>query len=103
MYEHADTVLPDRWHIHIRPKYESFDLNRLKAELDSLSRRESQLVVAQNQRYKTSEMQAFWWGFGQGDGIEASELASVRGQIEGVRKAIAIKQASSAEPAIKKD
>ena len=31
-------------------------------------------------------MQGFWWGFGQGDGIEAAELAVVRGQVEAVRK-----------------
>lgn len=72
-------------------KYEHFDCTRLTAELDSLSRRESQLVAAQKQRRKTSEVQAFWWGFGQGDGIEASELANVRGEIEAVRKVMGIK------------
>lgn len=29
-------------------------------------------------------MQAFWYGYGQGDGIEASELATVRGKKEAV-------------------
>ena len=72
-------------------QYESFDCQRLFTELDALSRRENQLVVAQNQRIKTSETQAFWWGYGQGDGIEASELANVRGQKEAVLKAIAVK------------
>lgn len=72
-------------------KYESFDLSRLAAELDSLARRENQLVIAQEQRIKTSQTQAFWWGFGQGDGIEASELANVRGEKEAVRKAIELK------------
>jgi hypothetical protein len=48
-------------------------------------------VIAQNQRVKTSEMQAFWRGFGQGDGIEASELANVRGEKEAVRTAMAKK------------
>ena len=65
-------------------KYDSFDCSQLSAELDSLARRENQLVIAQEQRHKTSEMQAFWWGFGQGDGIEASELANVRGEKEAV-------------------
>ena len=69
-------------------KYESFDCARLAAELDSLARRENQLVIAQQQRVKTSEMQAFWYGFGQGDGIEASELANVRGEKEAVRRAM---------------
>ena len=69
-------------------KYEEFDCARLGNELDSLARRENQLVVAQEQRIKTSQTQAFWWGFGQGDGIEASELANVRGEKETVRKAM---------------
>jgi hypothetical protein len=72
-------------------KYEKFDCARLSVELDSLARRENQLVVAQEQRIKTSQMQAFWWGFGQGDGVEASELANVRGEKEAVRKAMAAK------------
>ena len=67
-------------------KYESFDCSFLAAELNSLSRRENQLIVAQRQRIKTSEMQAFWYGFGQGDGLEASELATVRGEKEAVYK-----------------
>lgn len=73
-------------------QYEQFDCGRLVAEQDSLSRRESQLVAAQEQRVRTSQMQAFWWGFGQGDGVEATELANVRGQREAVRTAIANKQ-----------
>jgi hypothetical protein len=72
-------------------RYESFDCSRLAAEVNSLARRENQLVAAQEQRYKTSETQAFWWGFGQGDGIEASELANVRGEKEAVRSAIEVK------------
>lgn len=69
-------------------KYENFDCSRLSSELGSLSRRENQLVVAQVQRVKTSNVQAFWWGYGQGDGIEASELANVRGEREAVRSAM---------------
>ena len=67
-------------------KYEAVDCPRLAVELDSLSRREGQLRYAQEQRVKTSQMQAFWWGFGQGDGIEAAELASVRGEVEAIRR-----------------
>ena len=69
-------------------KYETFACSKLSAELSSLARRENQLAIAQEQRIKTSEVQAFWWGFGQGDGIEASELANVRGEKEAVRSAI---------------
>lgn len=73
-------------------KYENWDYSRLAVELDSLARRENQLVIAQEQRIKTSQTQAFWWGFGQGDGIEASELANVRGEKEAVRKAMEVKK-----------
>ena len=69
-------------------KYETFDCSKLSAELSSLARRENQLRYAQEQRIRSSEIQAFWWGFGQGDGIEASELANVRGEKEAVRYAI---------------
>ena len=71
-------------------KYEKFDCSRLGIELDSLARRENQLVIAQEQRIKTSQTQAFWWGYGQGDGVEASELANVRGEKEAVRKAMEV-------------
>lgn len=72
-------------------RYENFECPRLGVELDSLARRENQLAIAQEQRIKTSQTQAFWWGFGQGDGIEASELANVRGEKEAVRKAMDVK------------
>lgn len=72
--------------------YESFDCERLGAESASLARRENQLVAAQEQRIKTSQVQAFWWGFGQGDGVEASELANVRGEKEAVRRAMEAKR-----------
>jgi hypothetical protein len=72
-------------------QYEDYDCSRLAVELNSLARRENQLVSAQQQRIKTSEHQAFWWGYGQGDGIEASELANVRGEKEAVRRAMEAK------------
>jgi len=73
-------------------QYGDFDCEELIAEVASLARRENQLVTAQQQRIKTSQMQAFWWGFGEGDGIEASELANVRGEKEAVRTAIDAKE-----------
>lgn len=76
-------------------RYEAFECPRLSAELSSLARRENQLVVAQEQRLKTSRMQAFWWGFGQGDGVEAAELANVRGEKEAVRNAMDAKGCST--------
>jgi hypothetical protein len=72
-------------------RYEAYDCKRLAIELNMLARREDQLVIAQDSRRKSSKMQAFWLGFGQGDGIEASELANVRGEKEAVRKAMDVK------------
>lgn len=69
-------------------RYEKFSCSKLGAEMESLARRENQLTIAQEQRVKSSQMQAFWYGFGQGDGIEASELANVKGEKEAVRKAM---------------
>jgi hypothetical protein len=73
--------------------YESFDCSRLSGVLNSLAKRENQLVITQEQRIKTSEKQAFWYGYGygQGNGMEASELAKVRGEKEAVRRVIAAK------------
>jgi hypothetical protein len=72
-------------------QYSNMDLRSLQIEYDSLSKRESDLVIAQNNRIKTSQMQAFWTWFGQGDGIEAAELARVRGDKDAVQAAIAAK------------
>lgn len=76
-------------------KYDGLDCPALVVESDSLGRRESQLAIAQEQRYKTSQVQAFWWGFGQGDGVEASELANVRGEREAVTKAMQTKSCTA--------
>lgn len=72
-------------------KFANYDCAQLSTELSSLSRRENILVSAQEQRIKTSETQAFWYGYGQGDGIEASELATVRGEREAVMTALSSK------------
>ena len=71
--------------------YEQFDCPRLTIEQDTLSQRESELASAQKQRIKSSQAQAFWYGFGQGDSVEANELARVRGEQEAVRKTLALK------------
>ena len=67
-------------------RYEGYTCPQLAAEEDSLARRENELVAAQEQRIKSSQVQAFWLGYGQGDGLEAGELADVRGEKEAVRK-----------------
>ena len=69
-------------------KYDGFGCDKLAVEVDSLARRENQLVIAQEQRIKSSQAQVFWTGQGLGNGIEASELANVRGEKEAVRKAM---------------
>jgi len=80
-------------------KYESFDCSKLYGELDSLAKRESRLVVAQEQRRKASQTQAFWTGYGPPDGIEAYRLAKVRGEKDAVRRAMEAKKCDvSAKP-----
>jgi hypothetical protein len=65
--------------------YKDLSCQELAAEQASFARRENQLTTAQDQRIKTSSVQALLMGFGQGDGIEASELATVRGEKEALR------------------
>ena len=72
-------------------KYENFHCPDLATELNFLTRREDQLVIAQEQRIKTSKTQAFLWGYGQGDGIEALGLTNVRGEKEAIRKVMEAK------------
>jgi hypothetical protein len=78
-------------------EYAGYRCNELIGEIGSLSRRESQLVIAQEQRIKTSEVQAFMWGYGLGDGIEASELANVKGRKEAVQKVIDLNKCEQME------
>ena len=79
-------------------KYKDYSCEDLAKEVNNLARRESQLVIAQEQRIKTSKTQAFWLslfqeiGYGQGDGVEASELAVVRGEKNAVRDAMSNKE-----------
>lgn len=66
--------------------YEQLDEGRLRTELDQLIQREGELVEAQQGRGKSSAVQAFLFGFGNGDGVEANELGVVRGNINAVVK-----------------
>ena len=65
--------------------YQKFSCSHIAVEINGLARRENQLVTAQEQRLKTSKVQAFWMGYGQGDGIVAAELATVRGEKNALR------------------
>jgi hypothetical protein len=71
---------------------EEYTCPRLSAELETLARRELQLIAAQERRVKSSNVQALVLGFGQGDGTEAAELATVRGDEGSVIKAMDAKQ-----------
>lgn len=72
-------------------QYQNYTCEQLGHEVNSLARRENQLVTAQEQRRKSGKVQAFWLGYGTGDGIEAAELANVRGEKEAVRRAMDLK------------
>ena len=72
-------------------RYSNSTCKDLLDEQAAMAQRENRLVSAQNQRIKSSQMQAFWWGFGQGDGIEAAEIASIRGEREAISAAISKK------------
>ncbi|MBA7519558.1 hypothetical protein ES705_11637 [subsurface metagenome] len=73
-------------------KYEQYDCQSLSIEMSHLERLERQLIIAQQQRIKNSEMQVAWGsGFHLGDGLEAFELANVRGEKEAVRRFMAVK------------
>lgn len=76
-------------------KYQNYTCEQLITELNSLSRRENSLVSAQNQRIKTSQVQAFWHGYGQGDSVEVTELANVRGEKEAIKTSLEKKSCKS--------
>ena len=61
-------------------KYADYTCASLTAALESLARRNLDLVRAQEQRINSSEVQRTILGVGQGDGAEASELSQVRGE-----------------------
>lgn len=84
----ADRILPAR---ASEDKFEDMKCRDLNVELESLIRREQQLTAAQNSRYRSSRVQAIIWGIGKGDGVEAVELAQVRGDLEAVRRVVARK------------
>jgi uncharacterized membrane protein YukC len=69
-------------------KYERYTCSQLATESASLARRINILNTAQNSRISSNQVQAFWLGYGNGDGIEAAELANVKGDIEAVRSAM---------------
>lgn len=65
-------------------QYEQYDCPRLSIELDALVRWEREMFIAQSLRIKNSEVQFAITCYGLGDGIEAAELARVRGKKQAV-------------------
>ena len=76
-------------------QYASYDCNQLSVELRNLARRKNDLTAAQEGRRQSSKVQAFWLGFGNGDGVEAPELANVKGEILAVQKQSDLKGCSA--------
>ena len=68
-------------------RYQQFDCETLNDEINFLENRERELILAQENRIKESELQQWWTeGSGTGDGIEASELNRVKGEIKAARR-----------------
>lgn len=67
-------------------QYASYSCQQLSVELTNLARRKAGLVTAQEQRRQSSKVQAFWVGYGNGDGVAAGQLSTVKGEILAVQK-----------------
>ena len=68
-------------------QYERFGCQELNDEIDFLEERKQELTTAQLARIKESELRQWLTeGSGAGDGIEASELNRVKGEIKAVRR-----------------
>lgn len=67
-------------------QYATYDCHQLSVELANLARHQNDLVAAQESRRHSSKVQAFWLGFGNGDGVEALELANIKGELLAVQK-----------------
>lgn len=67
-------------------QYQNESCQQLDVDRGALYRRESLLTTAQDQRRHSNKVQAFWVGFGNGDGVGAGELAQVKGEILAVEK-----------------
>lgn len=79
-------------------KYAGETCRQLDVERQDLYQRKSMLESAQDQRRHSNKVQAFWVGFGNGDGVGASELAQVKGDVLAVEKARALKGCNGGAP-----
>jgi len=80
-------------------QYQSQNCQQLDADRQDMYRRKSMLETAQTQRRHSNKVQAFWVGFGNGDGVGASELAQVKGEILAVEKQRELKGCAGAQSA----
>ncbi len=79
-------------------QYERFDCETLNDEIIFLENREKELIVAQENRIKESDSQQWWTeGSGKGDGIEASELHRIKGEIVAVRRVLQNKECNGSK------
>lgn len=76
-------------------QYQNESCRQLDIDRTSLYQRQSLLTTAQDQRRSSNKLQAFWVGFGNGDGVGASELAQVKGQILAIEKERNVKGCAS--------
>lgn len=80
-------------------QYQNQNCQQLDADRQDMYRRKSMLETAQTQRRHSNKVQAFWVGFGNGDGVGAGELAQVKGEILAVEKQRALKGCTGAQGA----
>lgn len=64
--------------------YKDLTCEDLSLELTILKKREAALTLAQKNRVNNNSATAFMWGVGHGDGVEAGQLAEVRGHITAI-------------------
>ena len=79
-------------------QYQQFDCETLNDEINFLENRERELILAQENRIKDSELQQWWTeGSGTGDGIEASELHRIKGEVAAARRVLNNKQCNETQ------
>ena len=67
--------------------YEIYNCDILFEEIAFLQNREKELIISQEKRIEESNKQQGWSnGIGLGDGLDASELNNVRGEITAAQK-----------------
>ncbi len=80
-------------------QYQNESCTQLEVDRQDLYRRKSMLETAQDQRRHSNKVQAFWVGFGNGDGVGAGELAQVKGEVLAVEKERAIRSCAGRQGA----